>query len=95
MLSAEVSGKVSEAIKEARAIAREIARRVETSGELAADVVRDMQTRRLDSARLAFLDFEEGTVETQAPAGRGLDLEPNDAPASMNAAPAQQFFLEV
>lgn len=98
MLSADVAGKVDQAIVQARTAAREITRRVEKAGERAADVIAELQTNRIDSARFSFLDLDEGPAEVQsvAPAGRGIDFEPEDnARAAMTAAPANVRTLEL
>lgn len=88
MLTADVAGKVSEAIQQARGAAREIVRRVEKSGETAAKVVADLSMRKIEEARFAFLDMDEGKAEPIAPGARGgLDLEPA-APPPLNAAPS-------
>lgn len=77
MLSADVAGQVSAAIIEAREAARAIVRRVEKAGETAAAVVADCSTARIDGARFAFLDLDDGAeVQQVAPAGRGIDYEP-------------------
>lgn len=85
MLTPEVAGQVSAAIIEARTAARAIVKRVSKAGERAADVVRELSTRALDSARFAFLDLDEGaSTGSEAPAARGLDLvsteRPEDSP---------------
>ena len=94
MLSADVAGQVSAAIVEARTAARAIVSRVEKAGEQAAAVVAECSTRRLDEARFAFLDLDEGepTASPEAPAGRGIDLE--TAPA-MSAGPGESRSLEL
>lgn len=93
MLSPDVSGQVSAAIVEARAAARAIAKRVQKAGELAADVVAQCSTTRIESARFSFLDFDaQDTATPEAPAARGIDLTP---PAPMDAAPELNFSLEV
>ena len=87
MLSENVSGKVSEAITEARKAAREIVKRVQKSGELAADVVKELSVQRIEGARFSFLDMEGGAVvEAEAPAARGLDLPAADATTEPAAA---------
>lgn len=98
MLSTEVAGKVSAAIIEARTAAREITARVQKAGETAATVVAECSTQRIDSARFSFLDLEDGeqgAVTAEAPAGRGIDLEPApDAPPPVATAPrALEFEL--
>ena len=92
MLSPDVAGQVSAASIQAREIARAIVKRVEKAGETAADVVSEFSTNRIDSARFSFLDMDEQqTIETEAPAGRGIDL---DAAPAMSAGPAANFALE-
>lgn len=80
MLSADVAGKVSQAIDQARGAAREIVRRVEKAGEAAAVVVGELATQRIEAARFAFLDLDEGgevgAAPVDAPARGGIDLEP-------------------
>lgn len=76
MLSPEVAAKVSAAIVQAREAARAIVKRVEKAGETAADVVSECSTARIDAARFAFLDLDEGESETTAPTARGIDYEP-------------------
>jgi hypothetical protein len=95
MLSAEVAGKVSAAIIEAREAARAIVKRVSKAGERAADVVADLQIKRIDSARFSFLDLDEpaAEVEPEAPAGRGIDFEA--PPPVVNAAPASARLMEL
>lgn len=82
MLSADVAGQVSAAIVQAREAARAITRRVEKAGERAADVVAELQTNRISAARFAFLDIDgaeaEREMESIAPAGRGIDLAPEE-----------------
>jgi hypothetical protein len=95
MLSPELAGKVSLAIIEARKAARIITARVAKAGETAADVVRELGVKQMEAARFAFLDLEEGAApESEAPAGRGVDLAPESAPRT--AAPAElPFALEI
>ncbi len=97
MLSLDVAGKVSQAIEEARRAARAIVARVEKAGETAAAVVAECSTARIESARFAFLDLDEGAaVQTEAPAGRGIDLEPDAQPAAeAYAAPSIVRALEL
>lgn len=98
MLSPDVARKVSDAIVQARSAARDIVRRVEKAGERAADVVAELQTSRIEAARFAVLDLDEGaTVESVAPAGRGIDIEPEpDMPqVALAAAPTQARSLEL
>jgi ribosomal protein S20 len=79
MLSEAVSKRVSDAVDEARRAARLMVK-VAKSGERAADVVDQCSVQRIEAARFAFLDLEEGAaVETEAPRARGLDLEPAEA----------------
>lgn len=95
MLSPEVAGQVSQAIMEARKAARELVRRVGKAGEEAAGVITELSTQRVKAARFAFLDVEERAqeIEREAPAGRGVDLNPQ---APKSAAPALALpFLEV
>ena len=76
MLSTASAIQVSAAIAEARRAAREIVARVSKAGEAAAQVVTELSTRKLEEARFAFLDLDEGERgEADAPAGRGIDLE--------------------
>lgn len=101
MLSADVAGQVSAAIEEARKAARDIVRRVEKAGERAADVVAELSTRRIDSARFSFLDLDEAEPSTDesttptAPARGGIDIEPEmqTAPAMANGAPVRSLEL--
>jgi len=91
MLSPDVAGKVAQAIEQARAAARAIVKRIEKSGEIAADVVAQIQTQRIDAARFAFLDMEDQNgepAESEAPAGRALDL-PSENFADYDAASKQ------
>ena len=94
MLTDRVGQQVTEAITEARRAARELVKRVEKSGQDAADVVAVCKTQAIESARFAFLDMEQGEVQSEAPAARGLDLpaEPREAAPAMMALP---FALEV
>jgi len=89
MLSPDVAGSVKDAIREARTAAREIVRRVSKAGERAADVVSDLSMRRLDTARMSFLDLDEPAQvnEPDAAPARGIDLEPAPV-AELAAAPA-------
>lgn len=78
MLTEDVGAKVDAAIAEARKAAREIVRRVAKSGEQAAAVVGELNMRALDAARFAFLDTDAPReARPEAPAARGLDLEPS------------------
>jgi hypothetical protein len=97
MLSAEVAGQVSAAIIEARKAAREIVSRVEKAGEPAAQVVAELSTERLKSARFAFLDLDESDapeVQHEAPTGRVVDLEADSAP-SLSAASVENRTLDL
>lgn len=89
MLSPDVAGQVSAAIVQAREAARAIVKRIEKSGETAADVVAELQTGKIDAARFSFLDLdtEAAQLDAIAPAARGIDYEPEQAPAARNAAP--------
>jgi hypothetical protein len=86
MLSDETERKVTAAIKEARSAARAIVARVGKAGEVAADVVREIRTEALQSARFAVLDLAGGDAEivpqSDAPA-RVVDLMPESAPESV------------
>lgn len=97
MLDESVAGKVGEAIAEARKAAREIVARVSKAGETAAQVVAECSVQRIDAARFAFLDLDDGAEVThEAPAARGLDLEPVGQPGTLAAyAPELPFALEV
>jgi hypothetical protein len=59
MLESADAERVDSAISAARKAARAIVKRVEKGGEQAADVLRDLQTRPIETARFAFLDSEE------------------------------------
>ncbi len=83
MLSPDVGAKVSAAIKEARDTARAMVKRIEKAGERAADVVAQCSTARIEAARFAFLDLDDAvTVTPEAPAARGLDLQPDEQTAA-------------
>lgn len=91
-LTDEAAAKVSAAIKEVRSIATAIVKRVEKAGERAADVLADVQTTRLEAARFAVLDIlgeneEPEPVEALPVAGRAVEFDPDDTPASAPAAP--------
>lgn len=58
MLDDSVKGRVDEAVKQARDAARAITKRITKDGETAAVVLADIQRGLIDSARVAFLDFE-------------------------------------
>jgi len=76
MLAPEVSDKVAGAIAEARRAAREIIKRVEKAGETAARVVAECSVSKIETARFAFLDLDEGATASAEPVpARGLDLE--------------------
>jgi len=90
LLGPEQASAVSDAVAQARKAARQIVKRVQNDGEAAAVVLKDLQRGSLEKARIAFLDFEDGTV--QAPAGDSmpaanvqrvaeLDLDFGGAPA--------------
>lgn len=64
ILSEDVAKKVSGAIDEARKNARELVKRVQRDGENAADVIRDLYIQKMDTARSAFLDLDEGVVQS-------------------------------
>src|SRR5437660_3443781 len=93
LLPPDVAATGPGAILEARTAARILARRVEKAGEQAAVVVAQVSTARIESARFQFLDLDESgaPVQPEAPAGRGIDLDP--APSS-SAAPQLPFTLE-
>jgi len=76
MLSEDVAGKVSEAIKQARTAARAIVSRIQKSGESAATVIAGLSVAKIDAARFAFLDLDEGKAQGIEPPARGIDLEP-------------------
>lgn len=77
MLSPELAGSVADAIAEARKAAREIVKRVEKAGESAATVVAQIVTDKLQAARFAFLDLEEGaTAVAPDVAARPVELSP-------------------
>lgn len=81
MLSDGVASRVSDAVTEARKAARDIVRRVEKAGETAAAVAAECSTARIEAARFAFLDLDgAATIAPEAPAARGLDLEPERFP---------------
>jgi vacuolar-type H+-ATPase subunit H len=84
MLTDDAAGKVQEAIDQARKAAREIVKRVEKAGEQAATVLAEIAVDKLDGGRFAFLDMDgERPVTQEAPAARGIDLEPaNDEQAA-------------
>lgn len=63
ILSEDVGKQVSSAIEEARKNARELVKRVQKDGEKLADVVKDLYVQRIDNARTAFLDLDEGVVQ--------------------------------
>ena len=94
MLSPEISGKVSAAIGEARAVARELVRRIKKSGERAADAVAQLSVAKIEAARFAVLDLDEGeTQESAGPAAPALDMEPGETTAApmMGAPLALEF----
>lgn len=98
MLDESVAGRVTEAIVEARKAAREIVARVSKAGETAAQVVAECSVARIDAARFAFLDLDDGAEVThEAPAARGLDLEPVGVPGAALSAQSYDlpFALEV
>lgn len=96
MLTPDVAGKVSEAITEARKAARELTARVGKAGEQAAAVVAELQVSKIEAARFAFLDMDEGAAPEAEPApARALDLAPEAEPATISAAPAVQRALEL
>jgi hypothetical protein len=76
---------VNEAIKQARKAARTIVKRVEKEGEAAKVVLADIQRGAIEKARLAFLDLEPITVNTEALPGvdlarvAELDLAPESS----------------
>lgn len=94
MLDDGVRSRVNDAIAEARKAAREIVKRVQKSGETAAAVVAECATARIDAARFSFLDLdalaEAATVTPEAPAARGLDLEPGSDDAAARSGYARQ-----
>ena len=95
MLSQDAAERVSVAIVEARAAAREIVKRVEKSGEAAAAVVAELSFKRIEAARFAFLDLDEGTAIPEAPAAPGVDLDftqqQAEPVAAISAAPQLDF----
>jgi hypothetical protein len=90
MLSGDAADAVSSAIDQARAAAREITRRVEKSGERAADVIAELRTEAIASARFAFLDLdEEKEVEDAPVAARAVEFAPPDESPEVAAAMAE------
>lgn len=90
MLTDSAAKTVNAAIEQARSAAREIVKRVEKSGERAAVVVAQLNADKIKAARFAFLDMDDAKpVTTEAPAARGLDIEPDAAPVS--AAPPARW----
>ena len=88
MVPEESSAKVASAIKEARAAAREITKRVTKSGEDIAAVVTGIKLEAISAARFAFIELEEGAVESKPIEAPALDLEPEahvEAPAAPKA----------
>lgn len=86
MLSLEVSGKVTAAIKEARQAAREIVKRVQGSASTAAEVVKLIGTERIEAARFAVLDMDEGEATPAPIIGSSIDMESAE-PVAMAAGP--------
>jgi len=96
MLTPEASGRVAEAIKEARAAAREMVKRAGEAGESAAGIVAEEAIRRIEEARLSFLDLEApAEVPAEAPIAPALDLMPSEsipeAPPAVPALPALEM----
>lgn len=97
MLTDDVAGKVADAIKEARSAARNIVKKASESGEAAAlEVAKLYPTGKLEAARFAFLDMTEGTATTttDAPAARGIDLDPQAQEETPEPAQARPVDLE-
>lgn len=63
ILSEDAGAAVSKAIEEARKNARELVKRVQKDGEKLEVVVKDLYIQKIDTARSAFLDLEEGSVQ--------------------------------
>lgn len=96
MLSASVADRVGEAITQARSAARELVKRVGKAGELAADVVAELNINRIESARFAFLDLDDTSEEVEsvqyvAPAVEFEEVEE----VALAAAPAAPIALEL
>lgn len=95
MLSDDVSGKVGEAIAEARLAAREIVRRVEKAGQDSAGVVALCSVEKIEAARFAFLDLDQGEAQSETPAAAALDLEASEGETAQAVAMmAASFDLE-
>lgn len=93
MLTRDAAAQVETAISDARRIARELVKRVEKAGEVAAQVVTEGATRRIESARFAFLDLDApADVTPSEPAARPIDL---DAAAPIIAQAPQSRALEL
>lgn len=76
MLTEESEQKVGKAIEQARKAARALTKRVEKAGELAADVLQDIQSNHIATARFEFLDIApERDVTPEAIVARGVDLD--------------------
>lgn len=74
ILSDDVGKKVSAAIEEARKNARDLVKRIEKDGEKAADVIKDLYTQKIDTARSAFLDLDEGEVQHAGHQARQVEV---------------------
>lgn len=60
-------GQLKAAIEEARKAARAIVARVEKKGEEASVVLADLNTKAIETARMAFLDMQDGVREESEP----------------------------
>lgn len=74
ILSEDVGKQVSSAIEEARKNARELVQRVQKKGENVADVIKELYVQRIDTARSAFLDLDEGEVKSVAHVARSVEV---------------------
>jgi hypothetical protein len=94
MLSADVADKVSGAIEQARKAAREIVKRIGNAGEVAADVVAEINVSLIKSAQFAFLDLDEDNeVEPMQAVSSAVEFD--DAPAyAIAASPVEQSAIE-
>lgn len=74
ILSPDAEKQVSSAIDEARKNAKELVKRVQKDGEKLEVVLKDLYVQRIDNARGAFLDLEEGEVKSVEHVGRAVEV---------------------
>lgn len=95
-LSAMLAPAAAERAQKAIEVARSAARRIVKAGETAAIEIDEATIRTIQTARMAFLDLEDG-AELQVPveSGRAVDLEMEEMPPVVPVPAAVAFQIEL